>query len=319
LTFEFQPPTNNFRVPAEYERTQAVVLGWSGFTKLLTDITQAAISKGNVSVLAVQGPNSITGIDKTRYKPIDLPIDTVWVRDYGPFGIDLSSQSVGIVDSVYRHYRYRVNDDKLPSGLARVFGFNSFQAPIILDGGNFMVDSVGNLFMTKRTYNWNSDMSVDQVNSYLKQYFNAKTINAFDYSGYPGDPSDGTGHLDMFMKLLNDNTVLIATAEIEPFKSTAEKAIAWFQGKRAPNGQDYKILTVKGWLKGKTWYTYTNSLIVNNVVIVPSYANKINEEVAVKNAYQQGIPGIQVAFVSSDESITSGGSIHCVSQTIPAV
>jgi agmatine/peptidylarginine deiminase len=308
------PPTN-FRVPAEYEPASGVVLGWSGFPNLLTGIAQASAA-ANATVYAVGGPSRLTGLDSTRYKPIQLALDTVWMRDYGPLGID-STGKVGFVDTVYRHFQYRVDDDQLPTRLAGLFSYDAFSMPLILDGGNFMVDSVGNLFMTKRTYLWNRDLSEAAVDSLLKEYFNAKNIYAIDYAGYPGQPADGTGHIDMFVKLLNDNTVLIATADTEPFKSTGEKAIRFFQSLTAPNGSPYQILLTKGWVRNRAWYTYTNSLIVNNVVIVPSYQGRQADEQVVKRLYEQGMPGVNVRFVLSDESIVQGGSIHCVTQSIP--
>jgi agmatine deiminase len=191
--------------------------------------------------------------------------------------------------------------------------------PVILDGGNIMFDSYGNLFMTKRTYLWNSNMSQERVDAALKEYFKVKNVYAFDYAGYPGQPKDGTGHIDMFMKLLNDHTVLISLADTEPFKSNSEAALAWFKGRRAPDGQPYKVITVKGWDNYGTWYTYTNSLIVNNTVIMPSYRGKAAEEAAAIAAYREGMPGVNVVPVNSDSSIRAGGSIHCVTQTIPVL
>jgi agmatine/peptidylarginine deiminase len=182
-----------------------------------------------------------------------------------------------------------------------------------MDGGNLMVDSYGNLFMTKRTYLWNSTMSEEQVNAHLKNYLKVKKIITFDYAGYPGQPADGTGHIDMYVKLLNDDTVLLAVTEDEPFKTACDKAMAWFKANKAPNGQPYKIITVKAW-STDAWYTYTNSLVVNNVAIIPSYSGSA-EEANAKAAYESA--GYKVVPVPSDDSIVSGGSIHCVTQTIP--
>jgi agmatine/peptidylarginine deiminase len=128
----FVPPPSNFRVPAEYEPTKTVILGWSGFQNLLTGIAQATINFGNATVWAVKGPASIRGVESQKYRPIALNIDTVWMRDYGPVGIDQAG-TVGIVDTVYRHFQFRVNDDQLPSRLAQANNFSSYQLPVILD------------------------------------------------------------------------------------------------------------------------------------------------------------------------------------------
>ena len=117
---------------------------------------------------------------------------------------------------------------------------------------------------------------------------------------------------------MNDNTVLISTADTEPFRSNAEKAIAFFSGMTAPDGHPYRVITVKGWSKGGTWYTYTNSLIVNQLVMMPSYSTNPQGNEEAKKAYEAGIPGVKVVGIKSDDIIRAGGSVHCVTQTIPA-
>ena len=310
-------PPAGFRIPAEYEPVAAVVVGWACYTDMLASIAAAASGPGHAKVFGVEAPASISGVPAASYKAFNIPIDTVWMRDYGPFG--MSSGKLGIVDTVYRHYQYRHNDDTLPTNLGKAVGASVFGANFILDGGNFMVDTQGNLFMTKRTYAWNSSMSQDQVDAALKAEFKVKNIYTFEYAGYPGEPKDGTGHMDMFMKLLNDHTVLIAVAETEPYKSNAEKALAYFKGRNAPDGKPYKVVTAKGWEDNGAWYTYTNSLIVNNTVIMPSYTGHDKEEAEAKAAYEAGMPGVTVVAVNSDESITAGGSIHCTTQTLPVL
>ena len=312
-------PPPDFRVPAEYEPVGAVVISWAGYTDMLSSIAKAVTGPGKAQIWAVAAPSSLPGVPAASYSQVDAPIDTVWVRDYGPFGLSARQAKVGIVDAIYRHYQYRQNDDALPVNLGKARKIDVFGMQLILDGGNVMVDSAGNLFMTRRTYSWNSGMKPEQVDAAIKEYFKVKNIYTFEYAGYPGEPADGTGHIDMFMKLLNDHTVLVSVAETEPFKSNSEKAVAFFRGRTAPDGQPYKVITVKGWDESGTWYTYTNSLIVNKVAILPSYSGHPNEEAAARAAYESGIPGVTVVPVSSDDSITSGGSIHCVTQTIPAL
>ncbi|MBI4803047.1 MAG: agmatine deiminase family protein [Elusimicrobia bacterium] len=310
-------PPADFRIPAEYEPVSAVVIGWAGYTGMLTAIARGASGPGRADVWAADAPSSISGVPAAHYSQINAPIDTVWMRDYGPFGISAGQARVGIVDAVYRHYQYRRDDDALPANLGKIKKIEVFGMQAILDGGNVMVDSKGSLFMTRRTYSWNSNLSQNQVDAALKANFKVKNIYVFEYAGYPGEPADGTGHIDMFMKLLNDHTVLVSLADTEPFKSNAEKAIAFFKDRTAPDGVPYKIITVKGWDSG-AWYTYTNSLIVNNTALIPSYSGHARENAQARAAYEAGMPGVTVVSIPSDDSITSGGAIHCVTQTIPA-
>ncbi len=48
---------------------------------------------------------------------------------------------------------------------------------------------------------------------------------------------------------------------------------------------------------------------------MPSYSGADNAKGVA--AYKAGMPGVTVVPINSDRSIRSGGSIHCVTQTIP--
>jgi agmatine/peptidylarginine deiminase len=314
---------SGFRVPAEYEPVSAVIIGYKGFTAMLQKIAIATVNYGAAEVWAVSGPRTISGVSMSKYKPISASLNSVWynihlsrMRDYGPVGVS-GSNKLTYMDNIYRHYQYRTLDDQAPIAVANYAGIDVFSTSLILDGGNYMVDSFGNLFMTKVTYSWNSDKSTSEVDRILKESFNAKEVYTFEYAGYPGSPADGTGHIDMFVKLLSDDVVMISVADVEPYKSAGNKAVQFFTGRLAPTGNIYKVITVGGWVQNRAWYTYTNSLIVNNAVIIPSYSGRESEELLAIEAYKQGMPNITVVPVNSDQSIVSGGSIHCVTQTVP--
>ncbi len=310
-------PTGSFRVPAEYEPTRAVVVTWAAYTSMLQRIAASVASSGAM-VWAVGGPSKITGVAADKYQALSFPYDSVWSRDYGPFGIDEATGELGIVDPTYRHYAYRTNDDAIPCKVAGFAGASCYSSSLILDGGNFLTDGQGNLFMTSRTYDWNSHIAKDQVDKLLKDYFGIKRIYLFDYAqSSPGTPADGTGHIDMFVKLLAPCKVLVAQATAAPFADPLDRAAELFSKLTCPEKRPYEVYRIKGWASGGTWYTYTNSLIVNKTVIAPSYASGDNE--AARQIYQSALPDYTITMIPSDSSITSGGSIHCVTKEIPLV
>ncbi len=308
-------PPSGFRLPAEYEPAQAVSIGNMAFTPMLQEIATAVVGSGTEIWISGEELN-LNVKNKSLVKQLGCALDTVWMRDYGPVGIT-ESGDLAIVDSIYRHYQYRVSDDHAPECIANNFSLINFNMPIILDGGNLMVDSVGNLFMTKITYKWNNKMSAEKINETLKEYFGVHTIHAIDYAGIPGNPLDGTGHIDMFVKLLNDETVLISQTTSPGFKEATENAVKYFKSIKTPSGNDYKILRTPGWSNGRTWYTYTNSLIVNNLALVPKFSGHDEDNKTAERAYVNGNPNLSVKMIDSDQSIIYGGSIHCVTQLIP--
>ncbi len=311
------PPSGTFRVPAEFEPTKAVVMAWTWYTDLLQEISAAVASSG-AEVWMVGGPSRIPGVPAEKYKALDYDFNSVWVRDYGPVGIDLAARTVGIVDTRYRHYRTRRADDAVPCQIADDVGATCYSTTLIDDGGNFMMDGKGNLFMTRRLYEWNPKYTEAQVDQMLRDYVGAKNIYAFDYAKERnGTPADGTGHIDMFAKIVDECKVLVAETDAKPFATPLEQAAEVFANLECRPGKKYEVYRVNGWASDGVWYTYTNSLIVNRVVIVPSYSGADNE--AARQVYLQALPGYDVQMLNTDASIVNGGSIHCVTKEIPQV
>ena len=311
------PPSIGLRVPAEYEPTAIVAMTWTSYQSFLQKIAVSASAAG-ASVWMVGGPSSIDGVANDLYRSLDVPYNSVWMRDYGPVGIDEVNHSLGIIDTIYRHHAYRRNDDLMPQKLAAVLDVKAYGAPLILDGGNFMTDGQGNLFTTVRTYEWNSQLARSTVDKTLKEYFGMHTIHWFAYAGSAGSPEDGTGHIDMFAKLLAPCKVLVADSQDKAFQKPLNDAASYFASLSCgADGKQYQVFRIKAYVRNGTWYTYTNSLIVNKSVIIPSYAGGYDKEA--REVYEKALPDYKVDLIPSDSPITAGGSIHCTTKEIPAI
>lgn len=305
----------DLRVPAEFEPVQAVVIGWREPLSILKDISKALAEESNVSIIAADGPRQLADLPPDRYEAVDCPLNSIWIRDYGPIGIHSETGQVAFVDAIYRHFSSRRSDDRLPQCLAQKLDFPAVKTDLILDGGNFMTDSAGNLFMTDRTYSWNSPLPRAEVDERLKKIYGAQKIHVLEYAGSPRAPLDGTGHIDMFAKLLSPDTVLLSEAETEPFRGVFDSAAEYFKTIKTSEGLDYNVVRIGGWFSNGTWYTYTNSLLVNGLALVPEYSGQTEKNEQARAIYESA--GFKVRMIPSDKSIVRGGSIHCVTQTIP--
>lgn len=310
-------PTPGLRLPAEYEPMAAVVMTYAGYPQFIQSIARAVVDAG-AQAYVLGGPSKITGLDSSRYQSLNISYNTIWARDFGPVAINEQTGELAIVDTVYRHYAYRKADDAVPTRIADHLGMERYSAPIILDGGNLMVDRRGHLYMTERTYEWNSQMSRSQVDQYLKDYFGVQEIHVLPYAASrPGQPADGTGHIDMFAKILDDCKVLIAKSSSQPFASALETASQYFSSTECSPGRKWQVYRVQAWATGGVWYTFTNSLIVNNSVIIPSYQNY--DEAEARRVYAEALPNHKLVFINSDDPIRAAGAIHCTTKEIPAV
>jgi agmatine/peptidylarginine deiminase len=159
--------------------------------------------------------------------------------------------------------------------------------------------------------------------------FNVDRIHALDYAkdteATAGSEraADGTGHLDMFVKILAPCVVLVAEAPQEgsiAYWAVLNQAATYFSTLpcEAVDGSTsfYQVHRIPGWEEQKRWYTYTNSLIVNDRVIVPSYDSAVDNDVA-RQVYNFAAPHLTVDFVHSEIAIRQGGAIHCLTRDIP--
>jgi hypothetical protein len=110
---------------------------------------------------------------------------------------------------------------------------------------------------------------------------------------------------------------VVAETTGEPYHTPLEDAADYFAALECAPGQNYQVHRIEGWDDWGTWYTYTNSLLVNDTVIVPGYAS--GDDQAARQVYQAALPGHTVVTVNSDDSIWSGGAIHCVAKELPEV
>lgn len=309
------PPATGYRIPAEYEPVSHVIMTWAGHTPVLSGISAAAAAAG-AEVWMVGGPQSISGVAPEKYRSMPFGFNSVWSRDYGPVGINEATGKVSIVDTTYRHFAVRRDDDAMSCRIADALGGECYPTNLILDGGNYMSDGKGEVFLTSRIYDWNRNMSRAQVDALLKSHLHAEKIHVLDYAkNAQGEPMDGTGHIDMFAKLMPNCKVIVAQTTVEPYKRVTDAAAAYFANVDCGGGK-YEVTRVKGWTQGRTWYTYTNSLFVNNAVIIPFYNTTADNEEAAAT-YRRLLPGYTVTGVLSESTIVVGGSIHCITKEIP--
>lgn len=331
----------NIHIPAEYEPISAVIIvnrEYDSFKDLKVELAKV-IADAGVEVWMIGGGSIEDKNDMYKQIP-NIDIDSTWVRDYGPIiGMNTKSNAIEIIDTTYRWYFARKNDDRLPCKLSNYMDTtaNCIHASLSLDGGNVLLDGDGNFFMTDRTYDWNTHLSKEEVNEAIKSYFGVHAIHSLDYAVAPEgnkfymgesmkQPADGTGHIDMFIKILSPCVVLIAQEDDESsiMYESLENAVDYFSNLSCPSSLTgyYQIHRICGWYDNMNsiWYSYTNSLIVNDVVIVPSYetiAQSACNDARAMVVYKEAMPEKKSISINTDKSIRLGGSIHCLTRDIP--
>jgi len=247
------------------------------------------------------------------------PTDSYWTVDYGPYWVTDGAGTLGIADP--RYYQTRTNDDAIPTKLADLLGVNVWRPDLGFEGGNLTSDGTGTCFASRAHQFHNLPLLPYQVDEILWDYFGCEKMIWLERLD-----GESTGHHDMFSKMLTPTTWIMGeyTAAQDPVNAAIlNDNAALLASETTAGGQPFNVVRIPmpdqgsqwGWT---VWRTYTNSIIVNNVVIVPTYADERSHEAAALAAYQSVLPGHTIVGVDSDDIIQEGGAVHCVTRTRPA-
>ena len=254
---QFRQPSYPLEVAgivSEWEPTEAVVLAIpgsqflkdEGLAQFFMDIGAAAIECADVIWLVSEEDlhaqkllleklreenlmHCIAAPSGKRMTMIPVPLNTLWVRDFGPVFIRNNQGRVRYADAIYRDVRQeedaslgfagftwrlsteshsRAADDVSPIYLANHLRhtyaqkLESERVPLQLWGGD-LVDSNGNLFVSTDTLVMNGGRD-EEVRFLLKRYYGMKNLTYL--SPLPGPTIK---HLDMVFKVVDDKTFLL--------------------------------------------------------------------------------------------------------------
>jgi agmatine/peptidylarginine deiminase len=248
------------------------------------------------------------GIPMTNIRFLVSPSDSIWMRDYGPLWVFDEQGEPEIINFNYDRPQ-RPNDNNFPVWLGGHWDIPVYTTNMLYEGGNFIADGCGTCFATNRLYEQNAHQYTPaQVDQIMLDYFGCEQLIILTKM-----IGDGTGHIDMFTKLLDENTLIVN--QVAPGNTNytiLENNAAFLETLTAPNGEPYNVVRIP---MGNNFRTYTNSLIVNNKVIVPTY--NISLDSTALALYESLMPGYDVVGVDSSSIINLNGAIHCITMGVP--
>jgi agmatine deiminase len=243
-------------------------------------------------------------------------VDSVWMRDFGPWWIQTEDGDREIIDLVYN--RPRPNDDKFPSTFAGQERLKAHLTKLILPGGNLILDGKGAAILTDIVFDpsegGDPNLTVPQLEKYMKELFGVHKVILVKAM-----KRDGTGHVDMFGKLLNATTMIIgeyatpgdgASNNFAILNENAAKLAKETNGA----GEPFKVFRMPMPKYNGRSYTYTNSLIVNDKVLVPTYG--FASDAKALDIYSKLMPGAKVVGFDCNQVIGANGAIHCITKLV---
>jgi len=317
------PPTGDVRTPAEYERNQGLLISWGWPNDLLTAMT-VGITTGDPSAvvyIAVSGPaqeasaTSILvggGADMDQVEFIHYTTDSVWMRDYGPRFIHEDGQRA-MVDHTYN--RQRPADNAFPDHLSTLWSEAQYDLPLTHGGGNFHLLANGQAFMTDLILDpeENPGLTEAQVKAYFADY------EGLDLTIFPGFPTsfDGTQHIDMWMLPVAADEVIIGQyvpGDGTPYTITEDATTELIS-------RGYTVHRTPGWNDGWAHFTYTNSVVFNDLVFLCQFDTAATvyetEDQAATAVFQSAFPSSQIIPVDCSDIIYGAGAIHCIVMHVP--
>ncbi|HIH29617.1 MAG TPA: PKD domain-containing protein [Thermoplasmata archaeon] len=305
-----EPQNSNFsysfatiRQPGEFEPMQGVLIrypfgiSYNVIKEMAEDVNVVTIVASVSEKNTVQSQYQSQGVDISHCTYLIAPTDTYWTRDYGPWFIINEENVQGIVDFTYN--RPRPNDDQIPTKYASNQSIPVYNMPLVTAGGNYMTDGQGIAISTTLVWEENTGYTHEQINQMVNQYLGIDT-----YHVVPDVNGEYIKHIDCWGKYLSPDTILIREVPASHSQyDEIEAAVDYFESQPSCYGTPYHVARV---------YTpndqpYTNSLILNNKVLVPITGSQWDDDAIA--SYQAAMPGYEVlGFTGSWDSTDA---LHC--------
>jgi len=337
------PPTLPIRTAGEWEEVQTLLITWTGFPSILTQIVDAAQEECEVLITCgdsnqVKSTLTAAGVPLTNIKYLEVGLNSIWQRDYSAHTAYLNEvDSLTMVEWIYN--RPRPLDDGMPEEQMNYKGitlYSTTQAPydLVNTGGNWMVDGFGTAFASKLILDENAIGNVYQVTAKTEADVDTimKKFHGINrYIKMETLPYDEIHHIDMHIKLLDEETLLVGEyptgiADGPQIEANLQYVLANFN---SVYGTPYKVIRIPmppsstgahpGTPFGNGSYrTYSNSVFINKTIILPYYRQEY--DTIAKRIYKTALPGYKIVGIDCDNSganiIASSGAIHCITNTI---
>lgn len=354
IDVEPQEPRPLRTLPAEWAPQSAILISWphaeTDWADILDEVTEcyvrmayAIAAHQPLIVLVVEGLDVSSLLEKRLPQAVFSNITFVvvpktndtWVRDYG----FLTVQSTGgaeLMDFRFNGWggKFKAEHDNAANRLL-------FEAQLLrghyvdaldfeLEGGGIESDGCGTLLTTAECLlNSNRRRQGDavptpdkaQVEALLKERLGVERILWLHHGYLAGDDTDS--HIDTLARLCPNDTIIYVqcmdTAD-EHYEALAamEQELQAF---RTLEGKPYRLIPVP--LPDACYdeeerlpATYANFLIMNKVVLVPTYAQPEKDALALKNI-QKAFPEREIIGVDCRALIRQHGSLHCATMQFP--
>ena len=324
------------RLPAEFEKQKAIMVSLADWQShhlgVLIDLIEKTRGHANLLILYNDKKPQInelldllvkSGKDFAHLKFLNLNLDTVWLRDFGPRIAQTETDGAMVMNFFYD--TFRPLDDDFPKRWASATNADYQDVPWVLQGGNLLNNGQGLAIATSRIFEDNRlrqpEKSIAQEEEFVRQRF-MKYCNFKELVVLKPLEQEQTRHADMFATFLAPDLVLVAQVDRrqDPINASILDSNAQRLSKVNVDGRRLRVERI--WIpprRGENWSPFTNVILTESLVLIPIF--KFDPPQYVQKAvqkYQRLLPNHHVATVDMTSMEKLGGSLHCLSCPIPS-
>ena len=232
----------------------------------------------------------------------------IWARDYCPVQVEGNRFLKFRYDPDYLKGKYR----RLATGdevIEQLRGLGAIEkSEIVLDGGN-VVTSGSRVILTDKVFQENPKRRHRDLQQELTGLLGVEGCIII-----PTEPLDYIGHADGVVRFLTENLVFVNnyTGMDRSYRRRLHRALARHGLKIIPCPSWVSDVTRKGIASAVG--NYVNFLRVGNLVILPAYEDRRDEDAC--RALEQADPSLTIVPVQCRSLAEEGGVLQCVSWTI---
>lgn len=348
MTSNYHTP-QDFYLPAEWEKQDAIQLTWphanTDWKPYLDDITETflqlskAISDKEKLIIATPNKKSLSDylskkLSESNLKNIiiyECNSNDTWARDHGAITLKTKNGDCLLLDFKFNGWGEKFKaekDNKITHNLYTQSAFNGSLVDyndFVLEGGSIETDGKGTIFTTTCCLlapHRNQPLDKTEIENQLKERLNANRIVWLEHGELIGDDTDG--HIDTIVRTAPNDTLLYMRFDNsqDPQYNDFIELEKQLKSLTTADGHPYRLLALPApdamYDEGdRLPATYANFVILNNLVIVPSYNQQEKDEEA-RNIIQQAFPQHEVISIDASTVVRQHGSLHCLTMQYPA-
>ncbi|UQD56851.1 agmatine/peptidylarginine deiminase [Flavobacterium sp. K5-23] len=344
--------TNNRRFPAEWENQQGILLcfphngkDWPGkydaiqwafvefIKKIATYETVFLVVADEKLKEKVNGMLEMAHVDLDNISFIIQKTNRSWMRDSGPIVIKNGEkrEALNFNFNGWAKYKNFQLDKHVPATVANFLDVPLTQVmykgkPVIVEGGAIDSNGKGTLLTSEECLMHpdiqvrNPNFTKEDYEAVFKEYLGITNVIWLG-DGVEGD--DTHGHIDDLCRFINEDTI-VTIVETDPKDSNyapLQDNLKRLQNAKLENGKSPIIVALPmpkriDFEDLRLPASYANFLILNKCVLVPTF-NDPNDRKAL-NILAECFPEREIIGISAIDLIWGFGTLHCLSQQIPA-